>query len=239
MSEILTIKELNSHYGSSHILQGVSLNLQKGIVAIIGRNGMGKTTLVKVIMGLLRATSGQVLLNGENVTNKKPYYIASRGVGYVPQGRELFPSLSVHEHLQIVAHKKIKGTWNNESVYNLFPNLRKQPNKGATLLSGGEQQMVAIGRALILNPSLIIMDEPSEGLAPIMVKSLIETCKRLMSSGISILLIEQNLHVATSLAEEVHIMVSGRIVQKIDSETIMKDANIRENMLGVGISVNE
>jgi branched-chain amino acid transport system ATP-binding protein len=239
MSEILTIKEIHSHYGSSHVLQGVSFSLQKGIVAIVGRNGMGKTTLVKVIMGLLRATSGQVFFNGENVANKKPYYIASQGIGYVPQGRELFPSLSVHEHLQIVSNRKLKEIWNTEAIYNLFPNLRKQPNKSATYLSGGEQQMVAIGRALLLNPSLIIMDEPSEGLAPIMIKSLIETCKRLMSSGISILLIEQNLHVATTLAEELHIMVSGRIVQKIDSETIIHDTKIREKMLGVGISVNE
>ncbi len=234
MNEILSVNDVNSHYGSSHVLQGVTFELKDKIVAIVGRNGMGKSTLVKVIMGLVRATSGKIVLKGIDITNKKPYQIASLGVGYIPQGRELFPSLSVNEHLQLVTRPNTGKVWNIESIYNLFPNLKKQPNKGATFLSGGEQQMVAIGRALLLNPSLLIMDEPSEGLAPIMVKSLIETCKQLMSSGISILLVEQNIHVATSLAEELHIMVSGRIVQKVDSETILHDVSLRQKLLGVG-----
>ena len=234
MNEILSVNDVNSHYGSSHVLQGVTFEFKDKIVAIVGRNGMGKSTLVKVIMGLVHATTGKIILKGIDITNKKPYQIASLGVGYIPQGRELFPSLSVNEHLQLVTRPNTGKVWNIESIYNLFPNLKKQPNKGATYLSGGEQQMVAIGRALLINPSLLIMDEPSEGLAPIMVKSLIETCKQLMSSGISILLIEQNIHVATSLAEELHIMVSGRIVQKVDSETILRDVSLRQKLLGVG-----
>ena len=238
MSDILTLNDVNLYYGTSHILQGVSCNMNNNIVVIVGRNGMGKTTLVKSIMGLLHVKSGQILFNDENITNKKPYYIASRGIGYIPQGRELFPSLSVHEHLQMV-YKGKKGQWDIESVYDLFPNLSKQPKKSATCLSGGEQQMVAIGRALLLNPSLLIMDEPSEGLSPIMIKLLIDTFKKLMEAGIKILLIEQNLHVATALSEELHIMVSGRIVQKIDSEIIKTDAKVRDEMLGVGISVND
>lgn len=237
MNDILSVIDVHSHYGTSHVLQGVTFEINDKIVVIVGRNGMGKSTLVKVIMGLVPATSGKIILKGVDITNKKPYQIASLGVGYIPQGRELFPSLSVKEHFQLVTRNRrnsISKKWNIENIYNLFPNLKKQPNKSAAYLSGGEQQMVAIGRALLLNPSLLIMDEPSEGLAPITVNSLIETCKQLMSSGINILLVEQNLYVATSLADELHIMVSGRIVQKVDSKTILHDAFLRQKLLGVG-----
>ncbi len=233
MGEILSVDNVNAKYGSAHILQGVSFTLENKVIAIVGRNGMGKTTLVKTIMGLVPVTSGKILLWEKEITNKKPYQIASFGVGYVPQGRELFPSLTVNEHFQLVSRSNKDKVWNKERIYSLFPNLGRQPNKPAMLLSGGEQQMVAIGRALLTNPSLLIMDEPSEGLAPIMIESLIKTCRTLMSSGISILLVEQNIHVATSLAEELYIMSSGRIIQKIDSNTIMQSADIRENMLGV------
>ncbi len=233
MSQILVIEDLHTYYGSSHILQGISCTLDDGLLAIVGRNGMGKTTLVKSIMGLVPAANGRIILRGEDITNLKPYEIASRGVGYIPQGRELFPSLTVEEHLLLVWRES--GVWNCERIYDLFPNLRKHTATRAMQLSGGEQQMLAISRALMTNPSLLIMDEPSEGLAPIVIKSLIDTCKKLVESGISILLIEQNLRVATSLATELHVMVSGRIVQKIDSMTILHDRRAQEKLLGVSV----
>ncbi|HAS91474.1 MAG TPA: ABC transporter ATP-binding protein [Clostridiales bacterium] len=235
MNSILTLDNVHSQYGSSHILQGVTFDLKEKIIAIVGRNGMGKSTLVKVIMGLVPMTSGKIILKGKDISNFKPYKVASLGVGYVPQGRELFPSLSADEHFKIVMPKNdINKEWNINKIYDLFPNLKKQPNKSAANFSGGEQQMIAIGRALLLNPSLLIMDEPSEGLAPVMIKNLIEVCKRLMSEGIHILLVEQNINVATSLADELSVMVSGQIVQKVDSEKIMKDASLRSKLLGVG-----
>jgi branched-chain amino acid transport system ATP-binding protein len=233
MSQILVIENLHTYYGASHILQGISCALENGLMAIVGRNGMGKTTLVRSIMGLIPSSSGKILLRGEDITNLKPYQIASRGVGYIPQGRELFPSLNVDEHLVLVSREG--GAWNRDRIYELFPNLRKHVNTKAMQLSGGEQQMLAIGRALMTNPSLLIMDEPSEGLAPIVLKSLVETFSHLIESGISILLIEQNLRFATSLAEELYVMVTGRIVQKIDSQTILFDRKVRERLLGVSV----
>jgi branched-chain amino acid transport system ATP-binding protein len=239
MNDVLSVNDINSHYGSSHVLQGVTFALKQNIFVIVGRNGMGKSTLVKVIMGLVPATSGKIILNGKDITNKKSYNVASLGIGYVPQGRELFPSLSVNEHFQLVSRRNNGKVWNIENIYNLFPALKKQPNKSASFLSGGEQQMLAIGRALLVNPSLLIMDEPSEGLAPVIVENLIETFKKLASSGISILIVEQNLHVATSLAEDLHIMIAGRIVQKIPSKTILYDSSLQQKLLGVGHQVNE
>lgn len=233
MSKILSIEDVHAHYGSSHVVQGVSLKLESGLLVIVGRNGMGKTTLIKSIMGLVRVSSGKVLFCGEDITNMKPYEIALRGIGYVPQGRELFPSLSVEEHLQLSERKAGDGKWNKERVYELFPALKKFFNKGAMLLSGGQQQMLAIARALVANPSLLLMDEPSEGLDPITLERLLETCKELVKTGINILLVEQNLYAATSLANELYVMVSGRIVQKVNSELILHDKKMQSQLLGV------
>jgi ABC-type branched-subunit amino acid transport system ATPase component len=233
MRQILVIENLHTYYGASHVLQGISCALENGLLAIVGRNGMGKTTLVRSIMGLVPASAGRILLRGEDITNLKPYEIASRGVGYIPQGRELFPSLNVDEHLVLVSREG--GAWNRDRIYALFPNLRKHANTRAMQLSGGEQQMLTIGRALMTNPSLLIMDEPSEGLAPIVLKSLVETFGHLTETGISIVLIEQNLRFATSLAKELYVMVTGRIVQKIDSQTILHDRKVQERLLGVSV----
>lgn len=237
MDEVLSVKEIHVHYGSSHVIQGVSLKLEDGLLAIVGRNGMGKTTLVKSIMGLVPVSSGKIIFQNEEITNKKPYEIALRGIGYVPQGRELFPSLSVEEHLQIAARRGRNGKWNKEKIYQFFPALKKFSNKRATLLSGGQQQMLAIARALIANPLLILMDEPSEGLDPIVLEKLLEICKELVNTGVSILLIEQNLYAATSLAEELYIMVSGRIVQKVKSEVMLRNKKMQNQYLGVSISM--
>jgi len=233
MDDILSIEDVNVHYGSSQVVQGVSLRLKKGILAIVGRNGMGKTTLVRAIMGIVPVASGGIFFYGEEITNKKPYEVALNGVGYVPQGRELFRSLSVDEHLRLAGRKG--GEWNSKRVYELFPNLYKLKNQRSMLLSGGQQQMLAIGRALVTNPSLLIMDEPSEGLDPIVLESVISTCKGLLKSGISILLIEQNLHAATSLAEKLNVMISGTIVQEVDSDLIMHDRKIQDQLLGVSV----
>ena len=235
MNEILSVDDINVHYGSSHVVQGISLGFMKGLVAIVGRNGMGKTTFVKAIMGLVPVTSGNIRFSGNDITNKRPYEIALLGIGYVPQGRELFRSLTVDEHLQLAVREE-GGGWDSTRVYELFPMLKKLSKKGASLLSGGQQQMLAIGRALVTNPALLIMDEPSEGLDPIVLESVIETCKELVRAGISVLLIEQNLHAATSLADELHVMVSGRIVQKVNSEMILHDKKTQDQLLGVSVA---
>jgi len=231
---LLTVEEVHSYYGTSHILHGVSITLQSGVAVILGRNGMGKTTLVKTIMGLVPARSGKILLNGEDVTHFKPYQLALCGVGYVPQGRALFRSLTVEEHFQLATRGGNGRKWEAEQVYELFPRLRERAKQSAMSLSGGEQQMLAIGRALVTNPRLLIMDEPSEGLAPVILDHLIETFQSLAQMGMSILLVEQNLRTATTLAQkDLYIMVSGTIVAKVEAETLLHDQSAREKYLGV------
>jgi branched-chain amino acid transport system ATP-binding protein len=230
---LLKIEGLNTYYSTSHVLHDLSLTFEKGAFSIIGRNGMGKTTLVKTIMGLVPARDGTIYFNGQDITNLKPYQIGSRGIGYVPQGRELFPSLSVEEHLIMVARDGDGEGWGPERVYELFPRLKERTNQKAASLSGGEQQMLAIARALVTNPSLLLMDEPSEGLAPVILDSLIETYHSLIESGMSIFLVEQNLHTAVSLVSEQHIMLGGEIVHVVDSDVLLHDKEAREEYLGV------
>jgi branched-chain amino acid transport system ATP-binding protein len=230
---LLQVEEVHSYYGTSHVLHGVSITLDRGAAAIVGRNGMGKTTLVKTIMGLVPARRGRICLQGAEITRAKPYQIAARGVGYVPQGRALFPSLSVEEHLTLAARGGNGHGWNMERVFALLPRLRERARLRGSSLSGGEQQMLAIGRALVTNPSLLIMDEPSEGLAPVVLDQLIETYRSLLHSGISILLVEQNLRTAIALCEELHIMVAGAIVNTVPGELLLRDREARETYLGV------
>jgi branched-chain amino acid transport system ATP-binding protein len=230
---LLAVEALDAHYGTAHILQSVSFEMGDESIAIIGRNGMGKTTLCAAIMGMTPPrASGSVRLRGRELMGLPSYKIAGLGIGYVPQGRRLFPSLSVDEHLRMVTGRN-GGRWTAERVYELFPRLAERRKHGGAQLSGGEQQMLAIGRALLTNANLLIMDEPSEGLAPAVIEGLIATFKRLEEDGLRILLIEQNLGVATSLAERQLIMVGGRIATESTAEQLAGDPAMQRRFLGV------
>ncbi|MGJ4889089.1 ABC transporter permease [Bradyrhizobium sp. HKCCYLRH3099] len=230
----LDVRGLDVYYGHSHALQGVDLRLESGVFSLVGRNGMGKTTLCKAIMGLLRPSGGSVRLRGEDITGLNPARIARLGVGYVPQGRRLWRSLSVDEHLRLAAGLR-RGTWTVDRVYETFPRLAERRNNGGGQLSGGEQQMLAISRALLTNPQLLIMDEPTEGLAPVIVAQVEEMLIRLGQDGdIAVLVIEQNIGVATAISPRVAIMVNGRINRIIDSARLAADRELQQRLLGVG-----
>jgi uncharacterized protein (UPF0261 family)/ABC-type branched-subunit amino acid transport system ATPase component len=231
---VLQVSGLNVFYGRSHALQGVELTLGAGVLSVVGRNGMGKTTLCKTIMGLVPATSGSVRFLGEELIGRSSADIARLGIGYVPQGRRLWRSLTVDEHLKLMQGSK-RGAWSIERIYETFPRLAERKGNGGAQLSGGEQQMLAISRALLMNPRLLIMDEPTEGLAPVIVAQVEEMLVRIAAQGdVSILVIEQNIGVATQIAENVAIMVNGRINRVIDSATIAADRELQQRLLGVG-----
>jgi branched-chain amino acid transport system ATP-binding protein len=236
MSEtLLEVRDLNAFYGSAHILHDVSFSMGAEPVALIGRNGMGKTTLCKAIVGLLGAigrSNGSAQLDGAELIGRPAYKIAKAGVGYVPQGRRLFTSLTVDEHLQIVGAPS-KADWTPDRVYELFPRLAERKTVSGTSLSGGEQEMLSIGRALLTNPRLLIMDEPSEGLAPTIVEGLIQTIKDLAAAGMGLLVVEQNLGVATSLAERQLVMVAGSIATETTAEALIGDPVAQRRYLGV------
>jgi uncharacterized protein (UPF0261 family)/ABC-type branched-subunit amino acid transport system ATPase component len=236
---VLQISGLNVHYGNSHALQGVDLTLESGVLSVVGRNGMGKTTLCKTIMGLQKASSGSVRFNGRELLGLIPAQIARMGVGYVPQGRRLWPSLTVDEHLRLVTGRN-RGAWSVERIYDTFPRLAERRSNRGGQLSGGEQQMVAISRALLLNPKLMVMDEPTEGLAPVIVAQVEDMLVRLGEEGeMSILVIEQNIGVATEVAANVAIMVNGRINRLIASGMLANDRDLQQRLLGVGRHAHE
>ncbi len=231
----LEVKGLDVYYGHSHALQGVDLTLDSGVFSVVGRNGMGKTTLCKAIMGLLPSSGGSVRLRGEDITRLSPARIARLGVGYVPQGRRLWRSLSVDEHLRLAGGMR-PGAWTVERIYETFPRLAERKDHGGGQLSGGEQQMLAISRALLTNPHLLIMDEPTEGLAPVIVAQVEEMLLRLGEDGdMSVLVIEQNIGVATAVSRNVAIMVNGRINRIIDSARLAADRELQQRLLGVGL----
>lgn len=229
----LEIKGLNVYYGSSHALQGVDLALQHGVLSVVGRNGMGKTTLCKAIMGLVPASGGSIRFHGQELRGRNPADIARLGIGYVPQGRRLWRSLTVDEHLKMVGSDK--GAWTIDRIYSTFPRLGERKGNGGGQLSGGEQQMLAIARALLLNPKLLVMDEPTEGLAPVIVAQVADMLVRLGEEGdIDVLVIEQNIGVATRVAEKVAIMVNGRINRISDAAQLANDRELQQRLLGVG-----
>jgi branched-chain amino acid transport system ATP-binding protein len=233
VSALLEIEDLHAYYGQAQILEGVGLSMGTEGVAVIGRNGMGKSTLCASIMGMMPRTTGSIRFQGKEILGRASHRIAAAGIGYVPQGRRLFPSLSVDEHLRMLARGTRGKRWTPEAVYELFPRLAERRRNGGTQLSGGEQQMLAIGRALLGNPQLLIMDEPSEGLAPTIVEGMIETCKTLVEEGMAVLLVEQNLGVATSIAERQLVMVSGRIAAETTAQALATDADAQRRYLGV------
>lgn len=230
---LLEVRGLNVYYGASHALQGVDLTLHSGVLSVVGRNGMGKTTLCKAIMGLVPAKSGSIRFKDRELRGNGPAEIARLGIGYVPQGRRLWRSLTVDEHFRMVSTGG--GQWSIDRVYSTFPRLAERRNNGGGQLSGGEQQMLAIARALLLNPKLLVMDEPTEGLAPVIVQQVEDMLLQLGEDGtMSVLVIEQNIGVATEVAREVAIMVNGRINRVIDSGELAADRDLQQRLLGVG-----
>jgi branched-chain amino acid transport system ATP-binding protein len=236
MSEpLLVVEGLSAYYGRAQALEDVSFSMEGGSLGIIGRNGMGKTTLCNAIMGIPPARlAGSIRYRGEELVGRQSYRVANLGIGYVPQGRRLFPSLSVDEHLRMIKSRgNGKRRWTPDNVYELFPRLAERRRNGGGQLSGGEQQMLAIGRALLTNPALLIMDEPSEGLAPAIIEQLIETFRGLEREGLAILLIEQNLGVATSIPERQLVMVAGAIAHESTSAQLLSDPEAQRRYLGV------
>ncbi len=230
---LLEVKDLVAGYEGSRVLNGVSLSVDTGeAVAVLGRNGVGKTTLMESIMGLVRASSGQVLINGVNLARRSPSVLARAGVGIVPQGRRVFASLTVEEHLLIAARKR--GEWTVESVMELMPRLGERRTNLGSQLSGGEQQMLAIGRALVGNPKLLVLDEPSDGLAPAVVTQVGEVLTRLRSTGLAVLLVEQDLRLAFDVAERVLVMQKGEIVHQSTVTEFRSDGERAHALLGVG-----
>jgi branched-chain amino acid transport system ATP-binding protein len=229
---MLSVQDIHSYYGDSYILQGVTLELKPGeVVGLLGRNGVGKTTLARSILGLTPAKRGKILFKGTDITHMPAHRIARMGIGFVPQGRHVFRSLTVREHLQVTARGE--GRWTFDRVVELFPNLGRRLRSLAGKLSGGEQQMLAAGRALVGNPALLVMDEPTEGLAPLMVRELGQAIESLKRAGTSILLIEQQLAFALRYADVVFIMSKGRIVHHCTPAELAADAETKARYLGV------
>ncbi len=232
---MLELVDLHTYYGESYVLQGLSLSVEEGsVVALLGRNGMGKTTTIRSIIGFNPPRRGKIHFRGREITQLKSYRIAQLGIGLVPQGRQIFPSLSVQQNLTVSARNSGKSSpWDLQGIYSLFPVLKTRAGNRGNQLSGGEQQMLAIGRALMTNPDLLLMDEPSEGLAPVIVKELTRIIIRLKSRGLSILLVEQNLPMALELADYVYVVDRGRIVYEALPEEFKANAEVQAKYLGV------
>jgi branched-chain amino acid transport system ATP-binding protein len=229
---VLEVNDVHTYYGESHVLHGVSLAVADGeVLTILGRNGMGKTTLIRSIIGFTPPRQGAVRLKGEDVAGWPPYRLVERGVALVPQGRRVFPSLSVRENLDVA--RAGNGRWSLDRVYELFPRLRERAANRANKLSGGEQQMLAIGRALMSNPTLLLMDEPTEGLAPLLVREVGRVIGELKREGLSILLVEQNLPLALGVADRVHILSRGQIVYTGTPAALAADEEVKSRYLGV------
>ena len=228
----LEVEDVHTYYGESHVLHGVSLRVDPGeVLAILGRNGMGKTTLIRTIVGFTPPRAGRVVYEGTEITRLPPFRMAALGMALVPQGRRVFPSLSVRENLDVA--RRGEGRWSLEQVYALFPRLRDRAGNRANKLSGGEQQMLAIGRALMSNPDLLLMDEPTEGLAPLLVREVGRVITELKRSGLSILLVEQNLALALSVADRVHVLSRGQIVHTGTPAELMGNDDVKTRYLGV------
>ncbi len=230
---MLEVEDIHTYYGESYVLQGLSLRVAEGqTVAVLGRNGAGKTTLIRSVIGFTPPRQGRIRFCGEEITHHSAHEIARKGIGLVPQGRRIFPSLTVEENLRVGARGAERG-WTLERVYALFPQLRDRRRLRGNRLSGGEQQMLAIGRALMTNPRLLLMDEPSEGLAPRLVQELRRTLLALKAEGLAILIVEQNLPLALGVADSVYVMSRGRIVFEGTPGQLRQAEDVRQRYLGV------
>ncbi len=225
---------IHTYYGESHVLQGVDLGVEQGTVtSLLGRNGVGKTTLIRTIVGFTRARAGTVAFNGTPIERMSAHRIARLGIGLVPQGRRIFRSLTVEEQLLLPTSWRAKGEWTLDRVYQLFPRLKERRTNLGNQLSGGEQSMLAVGRALMTNPKLLVMDEPSEGLAPVIIQELERTFKGLKQTGLTVLLVEQNFGLAMALADTVYVMSKGQIVYTGTATELADAHDLRHQYLGV------
>ena len=229
---VLDVEDVHTYYGESHVLQGISLRVAASeVLGILGRNGMGKTTLIRSIIGFTPPRRGRVRFKGQDITRWPPYRMVESGMALVPQGRRVFPSLSVRENLEVA--RSGRGPWSLDRVHALFPRLLERGGNRANKLSGGEQQMLAIGRALMTNPHLLLLDEPTEGLAPLLVLEVGRVIKELKREGLSILLVEQNLPLALSVADRTHILSRGQIVHSARPDELLANEEVKSRYLGV------
>ena len=231
---MLHVSDIHAYYGQSHVLQGVSLDVGKGeVVSLLGRNGSGKTTTLLTIMGYLSPAPGSIIYDGKQIGGLPPYRISRMGLGFVPQERGIFPSLTVLENLTVAARRGLRGEWTLERVLGLFPRLRERAANRGSQLSGGEQQMLSIGRALLLNPSLLILDEPSEGLAPLIVQEIIAILHEVRAGGLPILIVEQNIRAAFAVADRHYILSKGRVCFTGTTEELRNHEAALHQHLGV------
>ncbi len=231
---ILEVHDIHTYYGEAYILQGLSIELQQGqILGLLGRNGVGKSTLVNSIVGFVPPRRGKIVFKGNDITRSSSFETVRGGMGLVPQGRRVFPTLSVEENLLVAERNTNRHSWNLKRVYDLFPRLDERRNQRAKTLSGGEQQMLAIGRGLMTNPDCLIMDEPSEGLAPIIIQGLWEAIAKLKQQGLSILLVEQSAYLALKLVDYVHVMSKGQVVYSSKPEELKANEDIKSAYLGI------
>jgi branched-chain amino acid transport system ATP-binding protein len=231
---ILEVEDIHTYYGDAYVLQGLSLTLEQGqILGLLGRNGVGKTTLVNSIVGFNPPRRGRIVFKGADITNISSFETVRSGMGLVPQGRRIFPTLSVEENLLVAERSVERHGWNLGRVYALFPRLQERRHQRAKTLSGGEQQMLAIGRGLMTNPDCLIMDEPSEGLAPIIIQGVWEAIGKLKEQGLSILLVEQNASLALKLVDYVHVMSKGQVVYSALPQELSANEEIKASYLGI------
>jgi branched-chain amino acid transport system ATP-binding protein len=231
---ILEVQDIHTYYGDAYVLQGLSLKVEEGqILGLLGRNGVGKTTLVNSVVGFNPPRRGRILFRGADITQVSSFETVRSGMGLVPQGRRVFPSLSVEENLKVAERGISRRGWNAERVYALFPRLKERRAQRAKTLSGGEQQMLAIGRGLMTNPDCLIMDEPSEGLAPIIIQGVWEAIAKLKEEGLSILLVEQNAALALKLVDYVHVMSKGRVVYSATPKELWANESVKSSYLGI------
>jgi branched-chain amino acid transport system ATP-binding protein len=236
---MLEVKGIHSHYGKSHILHGVSLELKQGeLVCLLGRNGVGKSTTLKSIMGIVRPTHGSIRFDGKELVGSQPYQIARLGVGYVPEDRRIFKSLTVHENLLMGTQKtktsdSAERVWTIDRIYELFPSLGERRSNKGSHLSGGEQQMLTVARTLMGNPKLVLVDEPTEGLAPLIVKDVLEMLSAVRKSGVTVLMVEQNFKAAIKVADRFYIMAKGQMVFEGGMAALLAAEEVRKNYLEV------